>query len=117
MKEFLPSDAQELFKSRIGAVYQSAGTRRFLLEYKGTVQSFSAQHFFQLKNHLSSINLEELLESHSLCDTEVLYLPGMDILLVMRIHEILGLRELFEAATAMQELNSILYQRIYNVLI
>lgn len=117
MKEFLPADSQELFRNRIGAIYQSVATRRFVLEYKGTFQSFSALHFSQLKNYLSSVNVEDLLTSHSLCDTEVIYLPGMDILLVMRVHELLGLKELFAASSAMQELNAILYQRIYNVLI
>ncbi len=117
MNGFLPPDSQELFRNRVGAIYQSVASRRFLLEYKGTLQSFSAPHFSQLKNHLSAINVEDLLSSHSLCDTEVIYLPGMDVLLVMRIHELIGLKELFAASSAMQELNSILYQRIYNVLL
>lgn len=117
MNNILPADSQELFRNRVGAIYQSVSSRRFLLEYKGILQSFSALHFGQLKTYLSAVDIEELLSQHSLCDTEVVYLPGMDVLLVMRVHEIIGLKELFAAASAMQELNSILYQRIYNVLI
>ena len=65
---------------------------------------------------MSSIAPESLLLNHSLCDTEVLYIPSMDVLIVMRVHELLGLKDLFTGAAAMQDLNSILYQRIYNVL-
>lgn len=115
--KMLPSDAQELFKNRVGTLYQSNVARRFYLDFQGSLQSFSAKQFNQVKSILDTVDPENVLMNHSLCDTEVVYLPSMDLLLVMRVHEILGLKDLFDGAATMLDLTAILYTRIYNVLI
>ncbi len=113
----LPDDAKELFKNGVGALYQSASTKKFYLVFQGVVQPFNASQFSRLKSKLEGVNPESLLLSHSLCDTEVVYIPSIDVLLVMRVQEMIGLKELFAGAATMLELTSILYKRVYNVLI
>jgi hypothetical protein len=45
------------------------------------------------------------------------YITSIDVLLVMRVQEMIGLKDLFAGAATMLELTSILYKRVYNVLI
>jgi len=117
MTLMLPNDAQELFKNGVGTLYQSASTRQFYLVFQGVTQAFNAIQFSRLKARLAAVQPEELLLSQTLCDTEVVYLPSIDVLLVMRVQEMIGLKDLFTGAATMLELTAILYQRVYNVLI
>lgn len=117
MHLLLPADSQELYRNRTGAIFQSAATRKFYLEFQGRIQPFSNLHFNQLKNLLMSVEPAQLLLNHNLCDSEILFVPSMDMLLVMRVHEIIGLKDVFEGAVAMLDLHTILCQRVYSVLI
>ena len=65
--------------------------------------------FFQKK--ILGLDMMKLFESTS-PDLEVIHLGHCDRYLVLNIHQILELRELFSGAYAMMELNSLIHKEI-----
>lgn len=92
-------------------VFQDDRSGHVILDFYGDLISFRLCEFVSFKRKMLQLDLVKLFDSHT-PDQELIYLPHCDRFLLLSIHQILELREVFMGAYAMLELNSLIHSRI-----
>jgi hypothetical protein len=105
----------EVYRSKGGCLYQDDRKNCFVLEYAGSASPLSVPCFFCLKRTIDNIDVAAMATSTCSSDSmEIISAPGCDRCFVLTLQELLDMKDLFEGARTMLELNSILHARIYS---
>lgn len=95
----------EVFKTQNASIIQDDKNESFVLNYHSEELSFKLCDLFGLRKKLFNLDLISLLNVDS-PDTEIIYLPHLDRLLILNIQEIIELRDLLSGAFNTLQLNS-----------
>ena len=106
----------ELYTNSKGTTYQCDRTARVTVEFGGYVMAFKINDFLNFKRKVDSVDLHAMIFNLSDdYDFEVIETPQANLSLKLGLCDLVLLRELLSGTKFMLELNSLLYERIYNV--
>ncbi|WP_299452122.1 DUF6686 family protein [uncultured Microscilla sp.] len=118
MKQNIPNHFIEVYQTPNGAVYQSNKDRCFWVEFNGAMTSYKVLCFYKFKKAVDNIDLDLMANnSDAVYDYEIIAPCSCERCYVLTLTEIAELKELLSGAKVMLELNSILYERLYSVLV
>lgn len=109
---------KEIFRTANGCVYQCDQKRCFEVDFGGYLTEYKFPCFFALKKLVDRIDLEEMAmnPSHS-SDIEIISPCGSERCYVLTLPELIEFKELLAGARVMLQLNSILHERLYRVVV
>lgn len=106
----------EVYKSEAGCVYQCNNQNCLILNFAGETISYKIYQFFDLKRAVDKINITDLLNcTDNASDVSIIAPFSSSKVYVLNICELLSFKELLAGTKVMLELNSILYEKVYNM--
>lgn len=100
------ANVEEIFTTENGAVYQCSRKNCYWLEFKETTTSFKVSDFFNFKKRIDNIDIEYMLnDSSRSADFEMIMPFRTERCFILSVNDILALREIFDGAKFMIELN------------
>ncbi len=106
----------ELFSNSKGVTYQCDRTARIIVEFGGYIMAFKITDFLYFKRKVDSVDLHAMIFNLSDdYDFEVIEAPQTNLSLKLTLCELVNLRDLLAGTKFMLDLNSMLYELIYNV--
>ena len=106
--------ADEIFRTKQGAVYQCNRKNCFLVEFAGSISAFKVHDFLNLKSSLDAIDILEMAQNTSrVADVAILMPLRSERCFVLTLTDVINFRELLSGAKAMLELNSIVYDCLH----
>ena len=100
-----------LFETSNLSIYQNNRNGQIVLKYFDDEILFRLCEFFSFKKKLGEIDIMNFLDSSSV-DVEVLYLCHCDRFLLLDIHQLIELKDLFFGAHFTMELNSLIHSQL-----
>ena len=108
------SKAKEVYRNRLGCIYQDDRHKCYILEYNGHTTTLSVNCFFHLKKQFDQIDIAAVVNNLSLsADITIIAPHSCDRVFALTLSELLEIKDLFAGARVMLELNSIVQERIY----
>lgn len=108
----------ETFRTAHGVVYQCNRTNRFLIDYAGHVSEVRVDDFFLLKQLVDKVDLRAMAQNADRASDYTIISPFcVDRCYVLTLTEVHNLKELLAGAKVMLELNSLLRECFYRVLV
>ncbi len=105
----------ELYTNSKGTTYQCDRSARIMVEFAGYKMAFRINDFLNFKQKVDNVDLHAMIFNLSdEYDFEVIEAPQANLSLKLTLCDLVHLRELLEGTKFMLELNSLLYERIYN---
>lgn len=106
----------ELYTNAKGTAYQCDRSARIMVEFGGYTMAFKINDFLLFKCKVDSVDLHAMIFNLSdEYDFEIIEAPQANLSLKLTLCDLVNLRDLLAGAKFMLELNSLLYERIYNV--
>ncbi|WP_428657825.1 hypothetical protein [Runella sp.] len=106
----------ELYTNSKGATYQCDRSSRITVEFGGYKMAFKINEFLNFKQKVDSVDLHAMIfDLSDESDFEIIEAPQANLSLKLTLCDLVNLRDLLAGAKFMLELNSLLYERIYNV--
>ncbi|MFT4833520.1 MAG: hypothetical protein ACJA2C_000767 [Marinoscillum sp.] len=100
-----------VFATQHSAILQDDNSASFLLKIGDVTYVLNRFGFASFRRKIKEINLVDMIATeHS--DVEILFLPEMDKFIILDIHQLIELKELFAGACAMLELNAFIHKGI-----
>lgn len=100
------ANVEEVFMTSNGAVYQCSRKNCYWLDFAGRTTSFSVSDFFNFKKRIDAIDLEMMLtDSSRSSDFEIIMPFRTERCFILRVEDIINLREILSGAKFMLELN------------
>jgi len=104
----------EVFATKHGAVYQDDASRRWQVDFAGKSASFDYRNLLKLRKGIYNIDVEDrLLNDAQSPDVEIIFICASEHCYVLRLVQVIALKELLEGAFVMLELNQIIHNRLY----
>ena len=98
---------EEVYKTDNGAVFQCSRKNCYWLDFQGATSSFKIRDFFQFKNRIDSIDLENMInDSSRSSDYEIIMPFRSERIFILTVSEILQLKEILSGAKFLIEVNS-----------
>jgi len=108
----------EIFRNHVGTIYQCDESSTIWLDFQGEMTPFRYFGFLSIKQHVDKVNVESMFENTTKGgDLEIINARGCDRCFVVNLKELIGLKQLFEGTKVMLDLNSIIQERLHNILI
>lgn len=105
---------REVYRNRLGCIYQDDQQNCYLLEYNGYATSLSVNCFFHIKKQIDQVDIAAVINDPSPeADITIIAPHSCDRVFVLTLAELLEIKELFAGARVMLDLNSIVQERIY----
>jgi len=105
-------NAQELFRTVKGVIYQDNQQNNFSLEFLDRKVAFRVQDFLHFKKIIDRINIEDLLLGDCFQDLQIIHHKHSDHLFVFTLCDLVALKELLAGAKVMLDLNHIICSRL-----
>lgn len=103
---------KELYRNKLGSVYQCDTTSKLVIEFGGSVSHLNIPCFLCLKKQTDKLDLEAMaynleadIEIFTPCSTERCY--------ILSLTDAYYFQDLLAGAKAMLELNRIIHERLY----
>jgi hypothetical protein len=113
----IPKDSIEVFRTEKGCVYQSDALNSFFIEFGGKVTAHKTVCFLKLKGILDNINLAQRISCTESADCEIIKMGKCEKYYVLTLCELVAFKELISGAKVMLELNGIIRERLYCLLV
>ncbi|SFH19332.1 hypothetical protein [Pedobacter insulae] len=108
----------EVFSTHNGAIYQSDSENCWYIDFAGKLARFDYRNLLKLKKAVYQIDIEDLLlNSTKSADLEIIFICACDHCYVLSLIQIIKLKELLQGTFTMLELNHIIYDRLYRIII
>ncbi|TZF86423.1 hypothetical protein FW774_05100 (plasmid) [Pedobacter sp. BS3] len=114
----LTTDLQltEVFKTQHGAVYQSDADNCIYLDFNHKIACFRFACFQRLNKLVEQIDIAQMTQvDHP--GIEIIFLHGCSNCYVLTVPEVLALKELLAGAFAMFQLNNIIQDCLYRLVV
>lgn len=106
----------ELYTNTKGATYQCDRSARIVVEFGGGMMAFKINDFLNFKRKVDNVDLHAMIFNLSdEYDFEIIETPHANLSLKLTLCDLVHLRDLLAGTKFMLDLNSLLYERIYNV--
>ncbi|MFN4147425.1 MAG: hypothetical protein ACK4GN_16480 [Runella sp.] len=116
MKEKAAISTEELYANAKGRTFQCDRTARIIIEFGEVVVAFKVKDFLAFKRKVDSVDIHAMIFNLSDdYDFEVIEAPHANLSLKLPLCDLIALRDLLSGTKFMLDLNSLLYERIYNV--
>jgi hypothetical protein len=108
----------DVFSTKQGAVYQSDAERCWYVDFAGKVARFDYRCLLKLKKAVYNVDIEaKLLQTSKDPDVEIIFICACDHTYILTLMQIIALKELMEGTFVMLQLNSILQDRLYRLVV
>jgi len=108
----------EVFTTTTGSVYQHDAERCWYIDFAGKLVRFDYRNLLKLKQSIYRVDIEELLLDNSKKpDIELVFICACNHCYILNLLQIISLKELLEGAFAMLELNQIIQDRLFRMVI
>jgi len=109
---------EEVFSNSKGAIYQSDSESCWYIDFAGKLARFDYRNLLKLKKAVYQMDIEELLlNSTKAPDLEIIFICACDHCYVLSLLQIIELKELLQGTFVMLELNHILFDRLYRIVV
>ena len=116
-QKHLGSEHHEVFRTKSGVVFQSDKERCLYLEFSGKKAKFKYPCLLRLKKTVESLNVENMLINPQASDIEIVSISGCEHCYVLSALEIIALKELLQGAFVMFQLNHIIKDCLYRLVV
>ena len=113
----LEATQHEVFRTKSGVIFQSDKERCLYLQFSGKKAKFKYPCLLRLKKAVESINVENMLINPDASDVEIISLNGCDHCYVLSALEVIALKELLQGAFVMFQLNNIIKDCLYRLVV
>jgi len=108
----------EVFGTKAGTVYQSDREGCWYIDFAGKVVKFDYRTLLLLKKSIYRVDIEQLiLDSSKSPEIEMVFICACNHCYFLSILQIIALKELLEGTFAMLELNQVLHDRLYRMVV
>jgi len=108
----------DVFSTTQGAIYQCDEERCWYVDFAGKVAKFDYRCLLKLKKAVYNVDIEQkLLTSSKDADVEIIFICACDHCYILSLLQIIALKELMEGTFVMLQLNSILQDKLYRIVI
>jgi hypothetical protein len=108
----------EVYTTKAGGIYQSDSESCWYIDFAGKLNRFDYRCLLKLKKAVYNIDVDAiLLKSGKSADIEIVFICACDHSYVLTVLEIIALKELISGAFTMLELNHIIYDRLYRLVV
>ena len=111
--EEIVSEASEVYSYQNLSLSQYDQRELFAIEWNGISLEFKLCDLIAFKKKLFAIDLSMMFDTAQ-PDIEVIYLPGLDMHLILGLEDILNFRELLSGGFTLLTLNSMVHRALYN---
>ncbi len=108
---------EEIFVNEQGKIYQCMSKRKIVFVFQNKIEYLRINDFFTLQKLVNNIDVELMLLDNALADIEIISPIFFENVFIVSIPEIMALKDLLEGASIMLELQSIIYERLYSVIV
>lgn len=109
---------EEIFLNEKGGIYQCSAQRKIVFVFQDKVEYLRINDFFSLQKMIAKIDVEKmLLDTSFASEIEILSPVFFQHFFILSITDILALQDLLEGAMVMLELQTILYERLYSMIV
>ena len=111
-------DFHEVFRTNTGGVYQSDRENCLYLDFGGKFARFEYSTLLKLRNTIQNINIDNmLLNPGRMADIEIVSVSQSDHYYILSALEILALKELLQGTFVMFQLNNIIKDSLYRLVV
>ncbi|MEQ9424384.1 MAG: hypothetical protein RJQ09_08215 [Cyclobacteriaceae bacterium] len=108
----------EVYRNEVGVVYQCDETSTIWIDFQGKMTPLKYFSFLALKRKVDHIDVVSMFnDTGKGGDLEIINARGCERCFVVTLKELIGLKDLLEGSRVMLDLNSIIHERLFNVLI
>ncbi len=108
----------EVFQTDAGCVYQSDKENCLYLNFSGKMARFEYATLIKLRNTIKKINIDNmLLNPCRIADIEIISVAQSDHYYILSALEILALKDLLEGTFVMFQLNHIIKDSLYRLVV
>jgi len=108
----------EVFKTESGAVYQCNDKNCLLINFAGESISYKIDQFFSLKAIVDNIDINNMINcTEKASDFAIIAPLSSHKIYILNLCELLSFKELLSGTKVMLELNSIVYERLFSIVI
>lgn len=111
------TELHEVFRTNSGAVFQSDKERCLYVDFAGKKAKFKYACLLRLKRALEAVSVEEMLINPAGSDIEIISISGCDHFYILTPVEIIEFRELMKGTFAMFQLNLIIKDCLYRLVV
>jgi hypothetical protein len=108
---------EEIFVCNENAIYQCNSKRKIVFVFQNKVEYLRINDFFSLCQWIENYDIMPMLSVETTAEIEILYPSFFENIFILNLQELLQLKNLLEGAKTMLELQSILYERLYSVIV
>jgi len=111
-----PQTMTEVFKTKVGGIYQFDAERCWYVDFAGKMAKFDYRNLLKLRKAVYNVDIEGiLLDSSKSPDVEIIFICACDHCYVLTLMQIISLKEILEGTFVMLELNNIIHDRLYRI--
>ncbi|WP_345950735.1 hypothetical protein ABDD95_04625 [Mucilaginibacter sp. PAMB04274] len=108
----------EVFCTKAGTVYQSDREGCWYIDFAGKLVKFDYRSLMKLKKSIYRVDIEDLLlDSSKSPEIEMVFICACNHCYFLNLLQIISLKELLEGTFAMFELNQIIHDRLFRVVV
>lgn len=108
----------EVYRTASGVVYQCNNNNCLFINFAGESVSYKIDQFFSLKAIVDSIDINKMINcTEKASDLAIIAPLSSNKIYLLNLCELLNFKELLSGTKVMLELNSIVYERLYSVVI
>ncbi|MEQ9166838.1 MAG: hypothetical protein RLO12_11310 [Fulvivirga sp.] len=100
-----------VYETNRASLHQCDTSEIYTLRFNSEVVEFRVCQLIAFKRKIQKIDLAQMFADDT-ADIEIVYMPHCDRLFALNIHDVLQLKELFDGAFAMLELNSMIHKEL-----
>ena len=115
--KYLETDQHEVFRTKSGVIFQSDSERCLYIDFAGKKAKFRYPCLLRFKRAIESVNVENMLINPEASDLEIISISGCEHCYVLSALEIIALKELLQGAFVMFQLNHIIKDCLYRLVV
>lgn len=108
----------EVYKTESGTVHQCNNKNCLLISFAGESISYKIDQFFSLKAIVDGIDINKMINcTEKASDFAIIAPLSSNKIYILNLCELLNFKELLAGTKVMLELNSIVYERLFSIVI
>ena len=115
--KYLESEQHEVFRTKSGAIFQSDKERCLFVDFAGKKAKFKYPCLLRFKKAVEFVNVENMLINPEASDLEIISISGCEHCYVLSALEIIALKELLQGTFVMFQLNHIIKDCLYRLVV
>lgn len=113
-----PIHFEEVFSTGKGSIYQSDSESCWYIDFAGKLARFDYRNLLKLKKAVYNIDIENiLLTSDKSADVEIIFICACDHCYVLSLLQVIALKELLQGTFVMLDLNHIIQDRLFRLIV